>query len=253
MVLLPGCDCCEPCGGDVCCKLAAKFMAATSLEIDLAGTDAQSIGYGTVKNVPACGYNIGSPYIVFAIFKGSDHTGTYSLAFEYQTGIDYYGRFARVYSFIISKPPYACGTRVEAYIELQRTFPPPSYILTIKLYKVWINVYINALRGHRRGSTSLPSFSGCDGVASTCLVSSETGGTVSYGGQAFGFLQGIFDCTDSFLLSSVQNSATLLINDYPVGYGGGGFLGDEKGYVATIDSQERSSNPTMSFSNLVIP
>jgi hypothetical protein len=228
-------------------------MAATSLEIDIAGTDAQAIGYGTVKYGPNCGYNPGDPYIVFEIFKGSLLTGTYSLSLISQTGIYSGNLFARTYSYPFSIPPYNCGGSIEAYIELQRTFPPPNYSLVVKLYKVWLSVYPPTLRGHRRGSTSLPSFSGCGGVVSQCSPASETGGSFSYGAGNISPLSGIFDCIDSFSLSSVANSASLQLFSFNVGYCGGGFAHDEKRCVATIDSVERTSDPTMSFSNLVIP
>lgn len=265
MVLLPGCACCGTCGGDVCCELAAKFMAATSLEIDIAGTDAEAIGYGTVKNGPTCGYNTGNPYIVFDIFKGSLYTGTYSLSLISQTaiyqvsntGINAGNLFSRIYSYQFSNPPYICGASVEAYIELQRTFPPPNHSLVVKLYSVSVYVYPRAIRGHRRGSTSLPSFSGCGSVVSQCSGDSETGGSFSYGSQGITdsggrLLSGIFGCGDSFSLSSVQNSKTLSLTNYAAGYCGGGFPVSEKGCLATVDSQVRTS-PTMSFSNLVIP
>lgn len=253
MVLLPGCACCGTCGGDVCCELAAKFMAATSLEIDIAGTDAEAIGYGTVKSGPTCGYNTGDPYIVFEIFKGSLLTGTYSLSLISQTGIYSGNLFARTYSYPFSNPPYICGGSIEAYIELQRTFPPPNYSLVVKLYKVWVSVYPPTVRGHRRGSTSLPSFSGCGGVVSQCFGNGETGGSFSYSAGNISPLQGIFDCIDSFSLSSVANSGALgLLRPY-VGYCGGGFNHTDKFCVATIDSVESTSDPTMSFSNLVIP
>ena len=266
MVLLPGCACCGTCGGDVCCELADKFMAATSLEIDIAGTDAQAIGYGTVKYGPTCGYNTGDPYIVFEIFKGSLYTGTYSLSLISQTGIypvsntgiNAGNLFARIYSYQISSPPYICGASIEAYIELQRTFPPPNYSLAVKLYSVFVVVNARGIGGRRRGSTSLPSFSGCGQVVSQCSQNSETGGSFSYrpeniGNILGGGINGIFVCGDSFSLSSVQSSATLFLSDYPAGYCGGGFLGDEKGCLATVDSEVRTSAPTMSFSNLVIP
>jgi hypothetical protein len=238
-------------------------MAATSLEIDVNGTDYQATAIESVKRRPdsylVCGkYDVGAQGIAFDIFKGSLHAGTYSLAFQNQTSVDSNLRFFRNYSYTINNPPYVCAASLDINIELQKNYGPyPDYKeLPTTLYKVWVTVGGRKLFGARRDATSLPSFSSC-AVSSGCSGNSEIGGPVYYI-QPGVICSGIFSCTNSFSLSGVTNSETIFSDAFPVtsvdfslGYVFG--VNDIGGAWGSFDSTTGMQSASLSFSNLVIP
>jgi len=250
MVLLPGCACCDC--STVCCQLAARFMAATSLEIDVSGTDYEStaitshkaLRYDELNNpILICGQGIGAQQIYFEIFKGSAYEGTYSLAFEYESLPDSNGLFYRQYAYSFNNPPYTCNARIYVFVAIQRKVTTNPFKITDSLYSITVDFSVFRVFGIAFGSV-VPSLSGCtaNNFCSSFFITE----------LAVRSIQEVM-CGDSFSLSDVSHSELAR----PIGYYRVWNESSVFGYgppYETLDSVSPGAyDPVISFSNLRIP
>lgn len=261
MVLLPGCECCR---GDACVELAARFIAATSLEIDVSATDYELTRTERVVRLTSydeapCGkYGIGSLGIAFQIFKGSQINGTYSIPLISDVVNYFSGLRERFYEYTVSDIPI-CSAQIQITVYLGRKLISVNPVtFEYFLDNISVRVAVGYATGVQRAGTSIPEFLSCS-KSSTCGTNNnnEQGGSYSHRLSGFHESFSSFLCNSSFDLSSVANSAfssPTLTNSTSLPYVFGRTNNTENNNnCGEWVTGPASASATVGFSNLIIP